>query len=710
MMVLERPRIAIVALAASMALSVGVAHAQDVARDLDEFIHNVNVARPELAEGFAQRVLDSGVSNADLARIVDEDPDRRDRLMAAFTRARVMFDLRDITAALESRIEGGRMDLARDTTRIEEAIAMLDGTLRQRSMAEARLLEAGEYAVPVLLNEIISGDNPTIRQRCVETLVRIGRVAVYPLAAALPSLDAQAQTRVCDILGRIGYSHAAPSLYSLSQNASASAATREAAARAFRRVGGADSTQTVLYTELGRRYFQGEQSLIAYANEATNNIWSYDSFNGLTMTPVPTSIFTQVRAMQLSRRALQLSPDSTPALSLFIASNLRRQNELGEDETDPIFGSSNYTPAFYAMAAGPSVIQNVLAMALDIEDTALVRDAITALSGTAGSDMLAMDDGRQPLLEALQYPDRRVRYEAALALGKSLPSQAFAGDYTVIPLLASAIRAGDETYALVLADNPEDRQQLGNWMANLGYQVVVAAGNIHEAESSIARSAGIDVVVAKQSPRNVSESIGVLRTNPRAAVAPVLIVTSGTDLPAIEDEFGQDRRVVVRVATIDQAAFGRSLDNAINRASGSRISEMEAQIYAIEALATLRDLAISGHAVFNVLDAESALIDALAARQDGTGVLVAEVLCRLDSPRSQRAVFDAALAASGHEQIELLNRLALSARRFGNLSEERHINGLLRLVTAGEAVGEAAARVHGALNLPAANAVRLIAN
>jgi hypothetical protein len=90
-------------------------------------------------------------------------------------------------------------------------------------------------------------------------------------------------------------------------------------------------------------------------------------------------------------------------------------------------------------------------------------------------------------------------------------------------------------------------------------------------------------------------------------------------------------------------------------------------------------------------------------------MFVARILSLIDSDASQRKLFDASLAASGEEQVELLGYAADSVKRFGDRAEKRHVDALLDLVAKAEGdTAEAAARVHGALNLPADAAVRLI--
>ncbi len=81
----------------------------------------------------------------------------------------------------------------------------------------------------------------------------------------------------------------------------------------------------------------------------------------------------------------------------------------------------------------------------------------------------------------------------------------------------------------------------------------------------------------------------------------------------------------------------------------------------------------------------------------------------VDGSEAQRTLFDAALAAAGDEQLDLLDTVAESVKRFGDHSAPRHIEALLDLITnSGGETAEAAARVAGALNLPTRTAIELI--
>ncbi|MEE8508182.1 MAG: HEAT repeat domain-containing protein [Myxococcota bacterium] len=682
----------------------------DAAAHLEDFVHYARIAKVELALAHGQALLESGITNAELAGLLDDDRKLVERFEDAISRARFVPELEDLAGEIEVRVERGRLDLARDPARIEEAISMLNGTQRAQVLARRRLEEAGEYAIPDMLRQITEGPDERLKLACESMIRQIGRQAVTPLCAALGGLDPVSRRIVCDVLGEIGWPHAAPFLREVSLDQTAPGAVREAAARALRRIGGVESDLATLYADLGRQYFDQVGSLIAFPQEATNNVWSYDMHSGLESQPVPTAIYSEVMAMGMASKALRIDSTNAAALSLFVASNLKRENDLA-GASDPIYGKNPYTPEFYATVFGSHVCQEVLGMAIEVLDTPLVRDAIAALSHTTGgANLFLTGPGRQPLLEALQYPDRRVRYEAALTLGAARPGQGFPGDYTVVPLLAAAVRTGNQEFGLVVAWDEEDRRVWANQLESLGFTVIGSGGTVEALGPEIAVAVGVDLLVVKKGDfESARQTVAELRARPKTSATPILILAAHDEFANLKRDFSADAWVHVARANVDRKAFAAAVDELMQRASGGRMTEAEAEAYAIEALATLRDIAISGSVAYDIDDAAPALLDALDTRSGGTRLLVARTLALINDDRAQRKLFSAALRASGPEQIELLDRVAESVKRFGDRTEGRHVSGLLDLVAnAGGELAEAAARVHGALNLPTEAAIDLI--
>jgi len=414
--------------------------------------------------------------------------------------------------------------------------------------------------------------------------------------------------------------------------------------------------------------------------------------------------------MKTAQNALAANHDSHAALGLFVAANLKRENQLPDGMDDPIYGSANYTPSFYATVFGTRICRDVLAMAIDAGDTVLVRDAIEALSQTTGgSNLFAGAGGESPLLAALQYPDRRVRYDAALVLGKALPKDSFAGDFSVVPMLGSAIRAGAQTFALVLANNDETRRVNVDRLMELNFTIVGQAGNLDQAAVDLAQAIGVDLVIVQESvpPRALPDLVTQIRAQPKTAVAAIVIIADAIEVPSLELEFANNRWVKI-TADVGDEAFSLVVDEALERASGGRITEAEAEMYAFEAMGALRDIAVSNSAVYDIADAEPALMDALTNRYGGAKLLIARTLTYIDSAQVQRRLFDAALEGD-QDQVELLNNVADSIKRWGYKCEPRHLDGLLAIIANSTSeVAEAAARVHGAINLPPVSALNLL--
>lgn len=693
----------------SAANAADTAGAKSKIQGVKEFLHLINVAKPDVAAAQAQALLDAGLTASDLATIVDENglAERFDQAMA---RGRGMDGVSNLAQQFDQMLRDGRLELARQPARIADALAKLTGTVREKMFARERLEAAGEYAMPALLEAVTSGKDPSREVAATEVIVSLKRLAVNPLTAALMKVDPVNQRKIADMLGEIGYPAAAPFLLELANDPAATSDVRDAAMRAFNRIGAQSTDTSAQFAELSRRYFLGDEALVPYANEPVNNVWSYNTFGGLTPTAVPTPIFREVMAMLAARKALQFDAANANALALYIASDLRRENRLPAGATDPIFGGLPYSPSFFAMAAGPSIDQSVIGLAIDRKDTELVRDGIAALGQTAGSKSLVEANGRPALLECLRYPERRVQYEAALAIGEALPQQTFPGDFSIVPILGAAVRDAGTTTAAVIAVSEEDRRQISGRLSTLGFATMNGAETFAQFEPELNASSGLDVLVVAGSADSVKSAIESARLGAMTLAVPIVAVVSTAEASRATNEFTLDPGVVVWPASGNDETFKGAVELAFRNQSGGAISEDEASDYTLRALDTLSKIAVSNSPIFSIRDAEKPLLEAIDRRQGGVRLMVADVLAMVPTETAQRKLIDAAIAASDEaEKIELLSRAAASARRFGNLANERQILAVRELIASSSGqLADAAGRLHGALNMSAAETVKLI--
>lgn len=685
------------------------ANAAQTAQQVDQFLHHIMMARPDLAAVAGESLMSDSVSAADLATVVDS-MNLGDKLDRAIRRGRAMSGgVAELVGKFETKLERGRLDLARQTPRMAEAIAMLDGTIRQQGLARARLEAAGEYAVPMLLTQIVDNRNPKVEIAATDVIVGIGRRSVLPLVSALPSLDPSSQRKVCDMLTQIGWPTAVPFLQEVAALQTAPNDVREAATRGINRLGGARGTVSEAYASLARQFFRRELQLIPYPDETVNNVWVWGDYGGLTPTPVPTAIFSDVMAMRLAERSLRADPSNTQALAVFVAANLRRQNDLPEGAKDPVFGDLDRSPQFFATVVGSSVGQMVLSLAIESQDTALVRDAIAALAQVGGATVVTGVGGRTPIIESLSYPDRRVQFDAAIMLGEALPTTHFPQDTAVVPLLANAARTAGSQFAAVVAPDAEDQRQIAASLSEKGFTVVGTAGTWNDLVASALVGGMLDLVATRGRTDQIQDTVsGVRRTNATSA-APVLLVVAEEDRPAVERLFTLDRRIGIWTAGAPEETLANTIDDLIMRTSGGRIDEGEAVAYAMRSLEALHDIALSRNSVYQIQDGEKSLADALVTREGAVRIAVAGVMALIPTESAQVKLLDVALLASGDEQAELLGAVAASGRRNGNRAEQRQIAALRQLVlTSSGATADAAAMAYGALGLPTEEAIKLI--
>lgn len=688
---------------------------------LKQAIHYILIAKPDLASSFLTKLSASSPTPEQLAVSVDGG-EIAARVEQAVTLGRYMDGVGPQVRQLELAIEAGRLTLCREDSRIEGAVTMLVGTLRERALAEDRIHAAGDYAMPALLRALQQTQDTTLRLRAAERIRALNSMAVPALCAALLESDRATRIAIVKLLTEIGWSTAAPFLLEVAEDPAMPADLRQAAS---------DAADTLLdeqtirkaakqYVVVARQYFAAGSDTAPFVahgpTDPTHHIWSYDPHVGLMRTPVPTPIFRQVVAMQLARRALALDPSDRWALAYFVAANLRRENLLPDGAVDPVFGSERFPAQFYATAAGPSVLERVLGLALESGDAKLALRAIDGLAFTAGLtslfEPLSDVEGEEPVLTALEFPQIDVRFRAALVLVNAMPRQTFVGHADVVPILAAMVAEGPARRGLVIAPSGEERESLEQALAAVGYRTAVSGANFSELTAQLGAARGVEVILLSGAPSSILSSMRLIRANPLSQNAPVVVLCSQTDREAVSKALVGDSRTLVSSHEVGSAEFPRDLAQIEAAAFGGQMSEPDALTQTAEALTALARIGDSARSdVFSLRTAEAPLLGALNGATGALRLEIAQVVARIDSAGAQRSLMALALAAADDDRVGLLNAVAASARRFGNLLDPGQITALresIRQGGQGAAETVAAGELYGALNLPPDETVQLI--
>ncbi|MEO1129632.1 MAG: HEAT repeat domain-containing protein [Planctomycetota bacterium] len=685
---------------------------------LQDFNHFVFIAQPELAAANANALLalaDAGeLTPARFVGLIEDAPGLAVRFDDAYRRALLMPSLEGPAADLYNLYEQGRRQRARGPAEISANIEMLGGNMRGQFLARGRLTEAGEYAVPQLLEAMLRAQDPTVRAEAEQILKDLGRRAAVPLTASLRYLDPAGQEMVVRVLGSIPDAVSLPYLYELHATTN-DAELRGQVERAVQTIDGqfvAGASVGGMYRQLAETYYN-DRHMLSYApfvGESHQLLWDWIPGLGLNPTAIYSSLFNEAMTMRLAQRALELDPRDEAALSLWLTANFSREIQQPEGYENPAYPAALQSAEYYAVAAGSTSAQRVLARALMDRETMIARRAIAALDRTAGGASLWRGLGEQrPLVEALGYPDRRVQYEAALTLAKAQPSQAFPDSDRVVPILASLIRDATKRFAAVVATDVERQQILRSALEGAGYEVIAPARTLELARESMVQYPGIDLIVIEQPTDATLETLASIRSDSLMRAAPVVALLPANDVNTYRARFADDHLTRLSRTGVSSRELASAVENLTLSATGPAVSAADGRTYALQSLDSLRGLAIGRNSVLSVDDASVALIAALREAQGDVQVEIADVLSHVRLRRAQEALMDEAERASGQRRVELLGYVTDSVKRFGNLLTSGQANWLIELATSGtgeEAV--AAAALVGALNLPNADLVPLI--
>lgn len=675
----------------------------------DDFIHYIRIARPELARSYGQALLDSDADAKNIYEFSQATTDAR----ATLARGERLEGLGEIIDEIRERIERGYREKRSDPREIARAIELLGGTLRGYELGAERLRNSGQFALPQLLNTLRDDQAPQmLKERIITVLPSLGRDVVRGLSAALQAQDPIIVEIMAGVLGEIGYAHAAPRLREVLDREDLPKRTRDIVRTALVTCAGEAAPQKCtaeLFYSQAEQYYYKAESLRADERYDEVNLWYWSEGMGLAFTPCPVEIFYDAYAMRFCRLALSHDSTFSPAVGLWLAANLRKEANLPEGAEDPVRRQDQPSADYYALASGAGYLQRVLSRGLKDRDTAVARGAIEALAETAGVESLVrpVEGGAQPLVEAMSYPDRRVRFLAAISLAEALPKETFTGHAMVMWTINEALRQTGQRRAMLIVADERIRNRMKSALREANFEVLDSA-EVSKAMSAARASAGVDIVVLAGRPNPV-DVVGRLRSEAVFSALPVIIAY---DTARVGEMAEGDGRVVVVAATADEQAISDAIKDAMRPANGQPIDIEEAEQWALRAAGAVEKLAVTSNPVFDVTRTREALADAIEAGSDRVKVACAKALAAMDDEAAQQQVAGLATDAAQSEsvRVQAFEQLSFSLRRFGNRLVREHSSAVVAVV-GGDGSFElrtAAAQALGAMDLPSEQITDLI--
>ena len=437
-------------------------------------------------------------------------------------------------------------------------------------------------------------------------------------------------------------------------------------------------------------------------------IWTYTD-QGLLNKTVPAATFNEDMTLRECEYVLKLNAARGDAVSLWIDAGYKREAEIPEGQPDTFWEEKHPATHYYAVASGTQHLNPALARALRDKNSAVALRAIRSLNEIVGATNLFGGD-QSPLIDALRYGDRQVRFEAAFAIAQALPQKSFPGQERVVPILAEALTQTGKPGVLILA--PTDRlnalrEQLKNY--------AIAGGSTPEAAASAGASlSAVDVVLMYEGTSDIDHMFTIIRQTLRLERAAKLIVAKASKVATPYAQMALNDPSITVTDANDEAGLNAAIEDARKRAGGLPMDEKMATSYALRSAELLQRLAISKGQVFDLLVAQPAVMMALDDPRPEIAHAGANALGLLNSREAQAALATKAVDDKTPDEFKiiLLKDLSVHAKFYGNLIDQGLIDSLGKLAetAANLDVKSAAAEALGALNLRSEQIKALIVN
>jgi hypothetical protein len=418
--------------------------AQSVEEHWSDFLHYTMIGRFDMAKGNAQALLDSNPDPLELLKLSRENPRGYQILVRVHDHAPDP-QMGELSGKILALIERGRFMERTSPKIIAEEVRRLNSTDRGWFIAVDRLRNAGEYAIPFMLDAMIDAMGDPARQGDLANIARalpqIGKDAIRPLVAASQTTNVPLKAQIVIALGKISYPQSLPYLKYIVEN-SDSTELQQLAKTSIRQINPAmlSAPAAQLFYDLGEQYYYHAESLAPPADANFANIWFWNpEEEKLHREQVAKGYFNELMSMRSCEWALKSDAGFGRAIGLWLAAFFKAES-TGIKQWPAYFGEHHADALVYATTAGVEYLHQALARAVKDNNAFVALGVIEALAKTAGEESLMYQIGpAQPLLQALTFDDRKVRYSAAIAIAEAGPKESFNESKLVTSNLAEAL-------------------------------------------------------------------------------------------------------------------------------------------------------------------------------------------------------------------------------------------------------------------------------
>jgi hypothetical protein len=302
-------------------------NAQSLEENWNDYLHYALIGRLDMAKAHARAILEGRSDPVALFDLSQANPQGYALLLRAKETPHEP-ELAQLSGELYNMIELGRFLRRTDPEVIVEEIKRLSTTERGRATATTALQNAGEYAIPFMLDALADRNRKEEWIHITQALPKIGRDAIRPLTAALQTDDLSVKADIVKALGDIRYPQALPYLKYVTEKEQSSQ-LRGLAGRSITQINppALNMPAAELFYRLAQDYYYHAESLAPAEDAEFGNVWFWDADTArLTSEKVDKGYFYELMAMHECEWALKADPGFGQAIGLWLAAYFKAES------------------------------------------------------------------------------------------------------------------------------------------------------------------------------------------------------------------------------------------------------------------------------------------------------------------------------------------------------------------------------------------------
>jgi DNA-binding response OmpR family regulator len=629
----------------------------------------VDLARFDLANQYLDQFLATDPDDQKLIEL-------RDKFGTGdFVKLAAQKELQPASTSLLERLNAAAKKQAEDPQFVDGLINRLMLGTAERDLAIAELRNAGAAVVPEILRKMSEDEMADKQDIFVLTLIRMGNQVIPAMIGALDSPQERIRAAVIDVLGWLEAHESIPYLWFPAFDEDQPEGVRNAARRTLIKLlkgspnRGTQLSSVVASNELKRlaKLLYRTPDLLPADEQGNVSLWAWDEKEG---TIIQRALKPEVAALFLStrfaRQSLSLSPEQPEPQRQYLASLLGlevlRQGWDKPRLADP--GSAMYL----GLTAGEETVSQVLSEALEAGRASTAVAALEILGQVGTREQLLNQSGlKSPVIAALNSPDQRVQFAAAVTILKLNPKNGFSNANRVVAILARALTDVQKSRAVVIDADSARASMTSAFLSEVGYDGYMASASRDGFEQA-ATSTGVEVIAVHVNCQrwDLSQTLSNIRADSRTAAIPLVIYGPAT----LRAEMA---RVVARhspATYVTETSTSRDfLDQVLPFMKSLQSTPLSANERHQQKVAAGYWLATIGSGnlarIFDIAPAEKELTAAVEDPAVATNALIA--LAGIGTASGQRRLVDIALNSQLNEGVQqtAANQLAYHIQHYG---------------------------------------------